>query len=127
MSSILGSACAGMTAASKQAEVAAQNIVNIGNTGEAGKNEAYKALEAVQTTNSDGTPDVSVQERNPSTVVIAAPGSPLAGIGGLVESPNVELATEMVNQHIAVNNYKASVKMFEIWDEMQKTTLDIAS
>ncbi|MEX0582816.1 MAG: flagellar basal body rod C-terminal domain-containing protein [Sneathiella sp.] len=130
MTTILGSAISGMSAATKRVEVSAQNIVNAGSVGTPdakGENESYKAVEPVQTTDETGAPTVKVRERDPATVHVFAPYSPLANDEGLVESPNVDLASEIINQNLAVHSYKANVKMFEVWNELQKVTLDIKS
>ena len=121
MTTILGSAISGMTAATKRVEVSAQNIVNantVGTPGAKGENESYKAVEPVQTTDETGAPTVRVRERDPATVSGFAPNNPLA---------NVDLASEIINQNLALHSYKANVKMFEVWNELQKVTLDIKS
>jgi flagellar basal-body rod protein FlgC len=130
MTSILGSALSGMAAASKRAEVSAQNLVNansVGTPGATDENASYKAVEPVQTTDSTGAPTVKTREKDPATVHVHAPQHPLANEEGLVESPNVDMVEELVNQNIAVNSYRANIKMFEVWDDLQKTTLDIKS
>ncbi|MCF8469061.1 MAG: hypothetical protein K9G33_16825 [Sneathiella sp.] len=130
MTPIVGSALGGMAAATKRIDVSAQNIANassVGTPGAAGKNESYKAVEPIQTSDASGAPEVKVREKKPSTVPVYAPNNPLANEEGLVESPNVDLAGELVNQTLAVHSYKANVKMFEIWNELQRATLDIKS
>ncbi|MAZ02219.1 MAG: flagellar biosynthesis protein FlgC [Sneathiella sp.] len=130
MTTILGSAISGMTAAAKRAEVSAQNIVNIdsvGTPGAKGENESYKAVEPVQTTDETGAPTVKVRERDPATINSFFPNNPFANEEGFVESPNVDLASEIINQNLALHSYKANVKMFEVWNELQKVTLDIKS
>ncbi|WP_339635020.1 flagellar basal body rod C-terminal domain-containing protein [uncultured Sneathiella sp.] len=130
MTTILGSTISGMTAATKRVEVSAQNIVNantVGTPGAKGENESYKAVEPVQTTDEAGAPTVRVRERDPATVSGFAPNNPLANDEGLIESPNVDLASEIINQNLALHSYKANVKMFEVWNELQKVTLDIKS
>ncbi|WP_373086801.1 flagellar basal body rod C-terminal domain-containing protein [Sneathiella sp.] len=124
---ILGSALSGMDAATKRIDVSAQNIVNVNSVGTKSEQTSYKAVEAIQTSDGNGAPTVTVRERTPSTVTTYAPNSLLANADGLVESPNVDIASELVSQDVAVNSYKASVKMFQVWDEMQKATLDITS
>ena len=130
MTSIVGSALAGITAATKRIDVSAQNIANadsVGTPGAKDKNESYKAVEPIQTSNSSGAPEVKVREKIPSTVPVYAPNNSLANEEGFVESPNVDLASELVNQSLAMHSYKANMKMFEIWNELQKATLDIKS
>jgi len=128
MNGILGSALEGIAAATKKFEVSARNVVNqdsVGTPGADGAGAAYEAVEAVQTSGPDGSPSVTVREKNPSTVIAYAPSNPLANEEGLIEIPNVDLATEIVNQQIAAHNYKANIKVFEVWNDMQETVLDI--
>ncbi len=128
MNTIQGSALAGLAAATKRLEISAQNVVNqgtVGTPGAEGAGAAYEAVQAIQTSGPDGSPRVSVQERDPSTFQAYSPNNPLANEDGLVEVPNVDLATEMVSQQLASHSYKANLKMFEIWDDMQQAVLDI--
>ncbi len=130
MTSILGSAIIGMAAATKRVEVSAQNLVNtntVGTPGAKGENESYKAVEPVQTTDEAGAPTVKVREKDPATVHVYAPQNPLANEDGLVESPNVDMAEEIINQNVALQSYRTNAKMFEVWNELQKVTLDLKS
>ncbi|MZR30615.1 flagellar basal body rod protein FlgC [Sneathiella litorea] len=130
MTSILGSAISGMAAATKRVEVSAQNLVNtntVGTPGAKGENESYKAVEPVQTTDEAGAPTVKVREKDPATVHVYAPQNPLANEDGLVESPNVDMAEEIINQNVALQSYRTNAKMFEVWNELQKVTLDLKS
>ncbi|MCC3306293.1 flagellar basal body rod protein FlgC [Sneathiella sp. HT1-7] len=130
MTSILGSAISGMAAATKRVEVSAQNLVNansVGTPGAMDENQSYKAVEPVQTTDETGAPNVKVREKDPATAHVYAPQNPLANQEGLVESPNVDMAEEIVNQNVALHSYRANVKMFEVWSELQKTAIDLKS
>ncbi len=130
MTSILGSAISGMAAATKRVEVSAQNLVNansVGTPGATDKNQSYKAVEPVQTTDETGAPTVRVREKDPATTYVYHPNHALANDEGLIESPNVDVAGELINQNLALHSYKANVKMFEVWNELQKVTLDIKS
>ncbi|MEH6547950.1 MAG: flagellar basal body rod C-terminal domain-containing protein [Sneathiella sp.] len=128
MLSIAGSALSGLQAASKTVEASARNVANYGTVGTPGaesSGKAYDAVEAVQTSSADGSPTVTIRERNPATVIAYAPQNPLANEDGLIEVPNVDLAEEIVTQQLALHSYKANLKMFEIWDDMQQAVLDI--
>ena len=130
MTSIIGSAISGMAAATKRVEVSAQNLVNansVGTPDAKGENESYKAVEPVQTTDETGAPTVKVREKDPATVYVYNPDHALANDEGIVESPNVDVAGELINQNLALHSYRANVKMFEVWNELQKVTLDLKS
>ncbi|SRR5690554_4132250 len=130
MTTILGTAISGMAAATKRAEAAAQNVVNAGSygtPGASGPQRAYRAVEPIQTTDATGAPHVKLRERNPATVQASNPTHPLADMNGFVEMPNVDIAREMIDQNMALHSYKANVKLFELWETMQRTTLDLKS
>ncbi|USG59784.1 hypothetical protein NBZ79_11405 [Sneathiella marina] len=128
MLSIAGSALSGLHAASKTVEASARNVANygtVGTPGADGTGKSYDAVEAIQTSGPNGDPTVTIRERNPATVIAYAPQNPLANEEGLIEIPNVDLAEEFVTQNLAMHSYKANLKMFEIWDDMQQAVLDI--
>ncbi len=130
MSSIMNSALSGMNAASRRVEVGASNIANmntVGKPGATGAEAAYKPVDAVQFTGPSGGPEVTVKERNPATSLSYQPSHPYASDDGYVESPNVDLATELVNNKIAQRTYEANIKSIITADEMQATLLDIKS
>lgn len=130
MSSILGSALAGMNAASHRVEVGANNIANaqtVGKPDGTGAEAAYRPSDAVQITRAAGGPEVVIRERDPATSLTYQPSHPYASTEGFVESPNVDIATELVNNKIAQRTYEANIKSIIAWDEMQATLLDIKS
>ena len=130
MSSILTSALSGMNAATRRVEVGASNIANIqtvGTPGATGEISAYHALDAVQVSGPQNQPEVRVEDRNPFSSLTYQPGNPLASDEGYVETPNVDLATELVNMKIAQRSYEANLKTLITFDEMQATLLDIKS
>lgn len=130
MSSIMSSALSGMNAASRRVEVGASNIANmntVGKPGATGAEAAYTPVDTVQFTGASGGPEVAVKERDPATSLSYQPSSPYASDEGYVESPNVDLATELVNNKIAQRTYEANIKSIIAADEMQATLLDIKS
>ncbi len=130
MSSIIGSALAGMRAATQQVSVGASNIANsqtVGTPGETGERSAYHALDAVQVSGTQNQPEVRVEERKPFSALTYQPDHPSASEEGYVEVPNVDLATELVNNKLAQRSYEANLKTLITYDEMQATLLDIKS
>jgi len=130
MASVIGSALAGMQAATAKVTVAAGNIANaqtVGTPGATGSDAAYRPVDAVQISGAQGAPEVRYQERSPATSLSYQPSNPRASEDGYVESPNVDLATELINTKIAQRTYEANLKSIITWDEMQATLLDIKS
>ena len=130
MDAVLGSALAGMRAATRHVATGASNIANsqtVGTPGATGENAAYQALDAVQVSGPGGQPQVHIKPKNPATSFSYQPDHPLAAEDGLVEVPNTDLATNLVNNQIAQRSYEANIKSLVTWDEMQATLLDIKS
>lgn len=130
MSSVIGSALAGMNAATRRVSAGTSNITNmqtVGTPGAIGSDAAYKPVDVVNISGPSGGPEAKLVERNPATSLSYQPSHPLASDEGYVESPNVDLATELVNNKIAQRAYEANLKSIIAWDEMQATLLDIKS
>ena len=131
MTSVINSALAGMHAASRKVSVGAGNIANMNTVGRPGETTgaeaAYRPVDAVQISGAAGLPETRYQERNPATSLSYQPSHPYASDEGYVEAPNVDLATELVNNKIAQRTYEANIKSIITWDEMQATLLDIKS
>ena len=53
------------------------------------------------------------------------PSAPLANAQGLVAVPNVDLATQIVDQTMALQSYRANADVLRTAEEMAKTTIDM--
>jgi len=130
MASVIGSALAGMTAATRRVSAGASNIANmqtVGKPGGSGSEAAYKPVDVVNISGPNGGPEAKVVERSPATSLSYQPNHPYASDDGYVESPNIDVATELVNNKIAQRAYEANIKSIITWDDMQATLLDIKS
>jgi flagellar basal-body rod protein FlgC len=134
MSSISTIAVTGMTAAARRLEVSAANVANIGTSGAlpnadgtlpAGAPKAYAPLELVQTDVAGGGTQTSITTVKPSTVATSDPQAPFANRDGLVATPNIDLAKEMISQLVAKYSFAANARVLKAGDEMTKTVLDI--
>ncbi|WP_169568956.1 flagellar basal body rod protein FlgC [Sneathiella limimaris] len=128
--SVISSALAGLNASTRRIEVGASNLVNsqtVGKPGASGEEAAYRPVDAVQISGSGGGPEVVIRERDPANSLTYSPDHALASEEGYVESPNVDIATELVNNKLAQRTYEANLKSISTWDEMQETLLDIKS
>jgi flagellar basal-body rod protein FlgC len=67
------------------------------------------------------------QPRRPATVAEYSPDSAFADENGLVDAPNVDLASEAIDQTIALRAYQANLKAFETADEMTREALNLTS
>lgn len=126
-------ALSGLNAASKTIEASASNIANAGADGalDPAKGPApYQALTTAQTTLTDGNGgSAGVQTQIiPSQkpfVPAFSPDSPFANADGLVATPNVNLAEDIVNLQVASNSYKANLKVIQAQSDIQKDLLSI--
>jgi flagellar basal-body rod protein FlgC len=130
--SILSIASSGLAAASLRLQVSANNVANISSTGPlpdapnaAGFPPAYAAERINQVDVAGGGTSATVSTVQPGTVSQYDPGAPFANKDGLVAAPNVDLATEAVQQITARIEFAANVKVIETESEMMKTLLDI--
>jgi flagellar basal-body rod protein FlgC len=134
MSSISTIALSGMNAAARRLEVSASNVANVRSTGAlpnadgtvpAGAPTAYAPLELVQTESAGGGTQTTVTTAKPATTAVSDPQAPFANESGLVASPNVDLAQEMINQLVAKYSFAANARVMKADDDMSKSLLDV--
>ncbi|MBV8651337.1 MAG: flagellar biosynthesis protein FlgC [Alphaproteobacteria bacterium] len=132
MSSIYSIALSGLNAASLRLDASASNVANIDSdgtvpdpkTGAVGAPAPYQPLDVAQEPLTTGGTVANVTSRQPAYTVQYSPWSPYADPNGLVGAPNVDLATEAVNQITAVNAYKANLQVIKVADEIDQETID---
>ncbi len=116
MSSAIGIALSGLRASETKLAVNANNIANVNTDG-------FKKSRVNMQQASEGGVSVTLTQVN-------LPGFPL-GIdeqtGKQIESSNVDLAGEMVDQMVTRYAFEANVITIKTADEMQQTLLDILS
>ncbi len=128
MSSIASIALSGLQAAVKRVAVSADNLVNA-RTGRPVEVEGttpkgvFEPREVVQISLENGGVRAEVRPVTPATQLVGDADSPT----GAAAFPNVDLATEIVNQRLAVRDYKASIRILETENEMFDALLDIKS
>jgi flagellar basal-body rod protein FlgC len=130
MSSVSAIALSGLNAATLRVQSSASNMANMDDTaplpGSGVAGPAPYAPTRVSTV-SLGANGVQAQlSQAPTTGATAyAPSSPYSDKSGLVATSGVDPATEVVDQAQALVQFKASVALLKVDDEMQKTTLNI--
>lgn len=124
-------ALSGLQAASKRVAVSASNIANQSSTtslsGGQVVNQPYVAQRVDQVSLSGGGVQAITRDVNPSTVPFFDPSNPSADENGIVNLPNVDTATELVNQKIATYDYQANLSVLKTQDEIEQSLLDILS
>jgi flagellar basal-body rod protein FlgC len=131
MTSALSIALSGLTVASQKANAAASNIANARTTGaREGTDgpEAYTPIDIVETSigGETGLHGVrgDVVERDPATTPVYEPDAPYADEQGLIEAPNVDLTTEIIDLKQAALAYKANAAVARVASEIEKELFD---
>ena len=134
MTSILSIATSGMTAATRRLEVSARNVANVRSDGplpsadaavQAQYPSAYSPLRVDQIEVDGGGTIANVSRNSPSHVRSYDPTAPYADSRGMVASPNVDLADEVVQQMVAQYTFAANAKVVNVYAQMMKSLLDI--
>ena len=127
-------AVSGLSAASLRLQVAASNIANASSDGPlpgAPNPEnfpsAYSALQVNQVDNLGGGTSVSVTNVAPTTVATYDPSAPYAYGRGMVASPNVDLANELVQVLIARFSYAANAQVIRADAQMSGALFNISA
>ena len=127
-------AVSGLNAASLRLQVAASNIANASSGGplQGAPNPenfppAYSALRVNQVDNPGGGTSATVANVSPPTVATYEPGAPYADGRGMVASPNVDLASELVQTLIARFSYAANAQVIRADAQMSAVLFDITA
>jgi len=128
----IGIALSGLTAQTRRLDASAANVANVRSTGAVpttdgaaadGKRAAYQPIAVAQSDAKPGT-RTSFTPITPAYLQDYAPDDSAANGDGMVAAPNVDLATERVNQMAASRAYGANVAVVRTQDEMLTSLLD---
>lgn len=131
LSSMSSISVSGMQAAATRLEASASNIANASSSGPlpdtSGTTTAYSPVTVKQSDVRGGGVSARIVSASDSYVSSYEPSSPDANADGMVASPNVDMASELVNVLTARISYEASTKTLKVANDMMKTTLDAFS
>ena len=131
MVSAIDSALSGLAASSRRIAVSANNVANQFSTQSRVDGQVTNTPYTPQRvdTISQVTGGVKTQVRDVPHPVIRAydPDNVAADETGFVDTPNVDVAEEMIKQRIASYDYKANLKTIQINNNLEKNLLDIIS
>ncbi len=132
MSSVSTIALSSLNAASLRLQVSAENIANAETSGplpgsaQSGSYPAAFAAKRVnQTANADGSTYATVTTQSPATVSTYAPAASFANGQGMVGMPNLDLASEMVQQLTARLSFAVNAQLVKADHKMTASLLDI--
>jgi flagellar basal-body rod protein FlgC len=127
-------AVSGLKVASLRVQVAASNIANVlsdgplsGAPNSEGFPAAYAPLRVNQTDVAGGGTSATISAVAPATISTFDPTAPFANSNGLVASPNVDLATEMIQLLIARTTYAANAQVIRADAQMSAALLNITA
>lgn len=138
MSSAMAIAVSGITAASAWMSSAASNLANMQTDGPVpatppdqpvpnAPGNVYQTTTVAQAAMPDGGVSASLTATLPSYLVAYDPHSPMANSQGLIATPNVDLATEIVSMLQARTAFGASLAAFKAAESTTKTLLDLVA
>jgi flagellar basal-body rod protein FlgC len=127
-------AVSGLSVASLRLQVAASNIANASSDGPLPGTPnpqnfppAYSTLRVNQVANLGGGTSATVSNISPSTVAAYDPSAPYADGRGMVASPNVDLANELVQVLLARFSYAANAKVIRADAQMSAALFDLTA
>ncbi len=127
-------AVSGLNVAALRIQVAASNIANAlsngpmpGTSNPENFPPAYELLRVNQTDTIDGGTSATVASVSPATVSTFDPTAPFANADGFVASPNVDLASEMIQLLIARISYSANAQVIRADAQMSAALLNITA
>lgn len=143
MNGVLATAVSGLTASSMWMDAIASNIANARDEGpipptppsqpiapsSGSQPSLYQPVTAAFTSvaNGNGGVTANIVTQLPSYDIAYDPSSPSANGQGLVAMPNVDLATQFVDQIMATTAYRANIAVVKAADKMMQTTIDMVA
>lgn len=127
MNGILPIALSGLSAATTRLTASAQNVANAGTSGSTpagGGTPPYQPWLVVQTSTTSGGVAANLQRSSAPPLETYAPESAQADADGMIALPDVDYASEAVDQVSAMASFKANLAVVRTADEMQKALLD---
>ena len=122
-------AVSGMNASTTWLETTASNVANMNDTSalpaQGAPYSGYQPVTVAMSAGASGGVKAQVEPLMPAYSPGYDPSAPMANSQGMVAVPNVDLATAVVDQTMALQSYKASADVFRVAEQMAKTTLDM--
>lgn len=130
MVSSIDASVSGLAAAAKRIEASARNIANQSSTRTKNidgnvENKPYTPQVVDQVSLSTGGVQATLRDAQRPPVPVYNPSDVAADARGIVQTPNIDTAQEMVNIKLAAQEYKANLKAIKAQDDMQQRLLDI--
>lgn len=122
-------ALSGMNASTAWMASIASNVANMNDTAALPAQDSgytgYQPTTVAMSASPSGGVTAEIEPLLPAYSAAYDPSAPLANAQGLVAAPNVDLATAVVDQTMALQSYKANAAVFRTAEQMAKVTLDL--
>jgi flagellar basal-body rod protein FlgC len=125
VSSISAIAQTGLAAATAMLNASASNIAKIADTSRVGAAGAYDPSRVETSAPPGGVAQAATVK--PAQLLAYAPASPLAGVTGMVDTPEIDPITAVTNQLSAGIAFAYSLAALEVADEEQQQALDMTA
>ena len=121
-------AASGLAADAQWLDAIASNVANMNDQSalpsQGGSYSGYRPVNVQMSANVTGGVTAQIEPLTPSYSAVSDPSAPLANAQGLIAVPNVDLATAIVDQNLALASYRANADVFRTAMQMTKTLLD---
>ena len=125
MTPIAAIAGSGLAAATLGLNVSASNLANANDTSAPGSKSAYAPRGVSQSPTPGGGVSAQVVTLKSAQLLVYDPVSPVAGVGGMVQTPEIDPIDEISNQIAAGRAFAFSLEALKAADDEQKSLLDI--
>ncbi|HEY3797548.1 MAG TPA: flagellar basal body rod C-terminal domain-containing protein [Caulobacteraceae bacterium] len=119
-------AASGLAAATLRVSVSAANLANADDTAAVGS-EGYQAQGVAQSAVAGGGVVARAVTLKPGSVLTYDPTSPVAGVSGMVETPEIDPIAEVTNQLQASRAFAFSLEALQSAEQEQQSLLDVTS
>jgi flagellar basal-body rod protein FlgC len=135
MSDAMTIAASGMRAAGLALSAVASNVANANTSGPVPNtpptqpvpqtgNSVYQPVAATQSVLPGGGVTASLQASVPGYTQAYDPQAPYANAQGMIATPNIDMATQMVSQMQAAESFRANLAVYRTASKMDQTLLD---
>jgi flagellar basal-body rod protein FlgC len=115
----------GLAAATLGLTVSAANLANANDTSAPGSKTAYAPRAVRQTPTPVGGVSAQAVTVKTAQLLVYDPASPVAGVGGMVQTPEIDPVSEITNQIAAGRAFAFSLEALKAADDEQKQLLDL--
>jgi flagellar basal-body rod protein FlgC len=117
-------ALSGLDAAGLRLSVSAGNLANAEDASAVG-GPGFQPAQVVTSPAPGGGVAANAVSVKPASLLAYDPGSPLAGVTGMIDTPDIDPVSEISNQLSAQHAFAASLSAFQTATAEEKTLLDM--